>query len=529
MGRSDRVPNIGTTAVWIFFLFSACSAPDRDGSIYGGRVRIGSQGGMEPLNPLVPSYTVSTKVLDLLFEPLFRETPDGQLAPGLAVAWPFSPNRKFWDILLRSDAQFHDGRPVTAEDVVFTLQWMRQQPNGENLLFERVEALSDDIVRLHYDTPPQSAALVHLRRHILPKHLVAPQLAAGYGLDELPFNRQPVGAGPFRFVDWLGEAHVQLVAFEAYYGGRPYVDTVEVRGNYPNTRYAWAAFMRGESDVVTSAAPDDLKSIADNPSFNVLKGGGPAYTALSLNCHLQSVLADRRVRAALDLAIDRRAIWRLLSGEATTDPVFVAGPFPPGSIYNDPQAPGPVKDQRRARAVLQEAGWVDADGDGLRVRDGAALKLTLVMVKEVPHRHDIAAQLRKDLEEIGIHLRVQAVPLQELPATRAQVDMVLVQGYSALDPDITVSEWHSQDARNWSGYVNPEVDRLIEAGRAAYRENEHVAIYRSIHRHLLADYPKIFICREPVMYAVRQPLRGLDSIIRLGIFRSLPSWYWPQG
>ncbi|MCY4604873.1 MAG: ABC transporter substrate-binding protein [Gemmatimonadetes bacterium] len=286
MVRPVRAPITGITAVWMFFLFFGCSAPDHDGPSYGGRVRIGATGGtggMEPINPVIASHTVSTEVLDLLFERLFAESPDGQLAPALAVAWPFSPRMKFWDILLRSDAQFHDGRPVTAEDVVFTLQLMRKQQNGENLLFERVEALSDDIVRLHYAEPLSQSSLLHLRLHILPKHLVGPQLAAGYGL-----------------------------------------------------------------------------------------------------------------------------------------------------------------------------------------------------------------------------------------------------GYNVLDPDITVSEWHSEDVRNWSGYVNAEVDQLIEAGRASHLPEERIAIYRRIHRHLLSDYPKIFICREPVLHAVRQPLRGMESIMRMGVFRSLPDWYWDR-
>ena len=526
MVRPVRAPITGITAVWMFFLFFGCSAPDRDGPSYGGRVRIGATGGMEPINPIIASRTVSTEVLDLLFERLFAETPDGQLAPALAIAWPFSPRLKFWDILLRSDVQFHDGRPVTAEDVVFTLQLMRKQQNGENLLFERVEALSDDIVRLHYTESPLSSSLVHLRLHILPKHLVEPQLAAGYSLDELPFNQHPIGTGPFRFADWVGEAHLRLVAFEGYYSGRPYIDTVEVRSDYPDTRYEWAAFMRGESDVALFAAPEDLKSIADNAAFKVFKGGRPSYTALSLNCRLESVLADLRVREALHYSIDRQAIWRLLSREATADSVFIAGPFPPGSIYSDPQVAAPVKDQRRARTILQAAGWVDVDGDGLRERDGEALELTLGMVKEVPHRHDIAAQLRKDLEEVGIHLLMQTEPLQMLYSVKPRFDMVLREGYSDLDPDITASEWHSRNARNWSGYVNAEVDQLIEAGRTAYDGNAHIAIYRRIHRHLLADYPTIFICREPIMYAVRQPLRGLESIMYLGIFRSLPAWYW---
>ena len=523
-----RARGTGITAIWAFFFVLGCSTPDHDGPSHGGRVRIGATGGMDSINPLMASRTVSTKVLDLLFERLFAEKPNGQLAPALAVAWPFSPRLKFWDILLRSDAQFHDGRPVTAEDVVFTLQLMRKQQNGEDLLFERVEVLSDDIVRLHYAAPPHWSALIHLRLHILPKHLVEPQLAAGYGLDELPFNRHPIGAGPFRFVDWVGEAHLRMVAFEGYYRGRPYIDTVEVRGDYPDTRHAWAAFMRGESDVVMSASPDDLKSIADNAAFNVLKGAGLSYMALSLNCRLESVLADRRVREAIHYAIDRRAVWHLLSGEATADSVFIAGPFPPGSIYSDPQVVAPVKDQPRARAILQAAGWVDTDGDGLRERDGQALELTLVMVKEMPHRHNIAAQLRKDLEEVGIHLLMQTEPLQELSSMGSRFDMVLGEGYNFLDPDITVSKWHSQDVRNESGYVNAEVDRLIEAGRAAYDENEHIAIYRRIHRHLLSDYPTIFICREPVTYAVRQPLRGLESIVRMGVFRSLPEWYWER-
>jgi peptide/nickel transport system substrate-binding protein len=504
--------------------------------VYGGKVVIGATGGLAPLNPVITQATVAVNVFDVLFERLLKETVTGELAPGVAVSWASSDEHKTWDFKLREDVRFHDGVPLTAADVVFTfrlLQQYRGRAGGATggVPFESMEAVDPYTVRVHFAQAPNASFLYQMREHILPRHVLEPQLQAG-PITDISFNQQPVGSGPYRFAGWAGEGQLVLAAFAGYFGDRPRLDSVVVRADYEDSRSLWVGLMKGEVDVVPRISPADVKSLAENEAFAVVRGYSPSYIDIDFNCRKASLAADRHVRRALSYAIDRQAIWRLLGGTegaAETD-VFPLGPFVPGSSYNDPAVEAAVCDPQKAVALLEEVGWQDADGDGVREKGGRALELSLLMPREYPYCDAAASQLRKDLEEVGARLHVRTAAFTQLES-RAWLEG---QGFDLLwaghtffaDPDLCVSRWHTVDGRNFSGYADADVDRLIEQARFAYDGQQQVQTYRLLHRRLAEDVPGMLFCRAPLLFVVRKGLEGTQLLARIGLFRSLPTWYW---
>ncbi len=524
------------------FIALGCGPEVNENPRYGGKVSVGAPGGLAPLNPVITHETISTGTFDLLFERLLQETAQWEIAPDLAASWQASEDYRTWNFQLRKDAKFHDGTPVTAADVVFTFRLIQEYRTDEtwggrpSLKFESIEAPSPYEVRVHFSAPPNPDFLWQMREYILPKHLIEPQLQAGHPLEELPFNRQPIGAGPFRFAGWNGEARITLTAFEEHINGRPYLDTVAVRGDYKDTQQMWAGLMLGELDVVERVAAEDIASVDADPTWEILQNPSIGYFSIELNCRNTSLLQDRRLREALNCAINRRAIMERITGDASVpDSVaFPTGPFLPGSPYSHPAIQVVKRDQKRTAALLDAAGWTDMDGDGFRENEGRSLELLLLGATEIRYFNDVAALLRKDLGEVGIRLHVQMESYGKLNsaliAGDAEFDIIFSRRLSHPIPDLTVSRWHSADANNWSGYANEEVDRLIEQGRSTYDQEQRIEIYRRVHHILAEDLPTLFLCKPLSTYICKKGIKGTDQLFKRGLFRTLPDWYWsPEG
>ena len=153
----------------------------------------------------------------------------------------------------------------------------------------------------------------------------------------------------------------------------------------------------------------------------------------------------------------------------------------------------------------------------------------MLMQAEFPYTKQVAAQLRKDLEEIGIRLHIQSTPFTQLGSALilkdTRYDMVWTGSLFYDDPDLSVSKWHSTDPENISQYASPAMDELIEQARYAFGSEERVRCYRQIHRLLRQDLPTVFVCRMPLTYAIADELRGVELAEKVGPFRSIPNWY----
>ena len=299
---------------------------------YGGRVVIGVPGGMAPINPIITHSSVSVGIFFLVFDRFVTASSAGEIQPGIAESWHSSKDHLTWDFELRKDITFHDGHPLTANDVVYTFGLMQKYRSSERwggiqqIAYESIAATSLFSVQIKFSQPPHASFLYRLREHVLPKHIIEAQLSEGVAIEDIAFNRGPIGSGPFKVAST--EPNLELRAFEDYHDGRPYLDEVAVRAGYAESQTLWAGLMKGELDVATRVAPEDVESIAENPAFEVLAVFLPAFTGLWLNCSNESLLSERSLRQAIDQAVDRKAVWTLIGGpEDAADLAIATGPF----------------------------------------------------------------------------------------------------------------------------------------------------------------------------------------------------------
>jgi peptide/nickel transport system substrate-binding protein len=353
----------------------------------------------------------------------------------------------------------------------------------------------------------------------VPEHLLGKE---GIGFQE--FARKPVGSGPFAFQGW-DEERILLSANPEYFEGRPYLDRVEVRW-YPDQSLAWSALMQGEVDLVMDLELEDYRVIRGDPRFKIYDYLGIFYHTLLFNLS-DPLLADAELRRALDLVVDREdLIEQALDGGA----VQTTGPFRPGTWPYDPEVPATRYDPGRAGEILATLGWRDTDGDLILDKDGRELSFTILADEGDLLKEAVARRIKWQLFRAGIRAEVELLPPQELFEQRlypGEFQATILQFNAGVDPDkFTHLFWHSENIgySNLGAYGNPEVDRLIEAGRTSLDFEERKSLYRGIHALIARDRPALFLYMRKVFFAASARLEGINAAPEL-LYPSIQDWY----
>jgi peptide/nickel transport system substrate-binding protein len=461
---------------------------------------------------------------------------DLNTAPALAESWTYSRDCLELTFKLRRDVKWHDGHPFTADDVVFTYQTMinpkTPAPFKEGfLLVKDVQAPDPYTVRVTYDKP-YARAIETWGTYVLPKHLLQSFATAGT-LRESPQNSYPIGTGPYRFQEWKPGEKVVLVASPDYYEGRPYLSRIVYRV-IPSQATIFLELKAKGVDYVSTLTGIQYARQTEYPAFRKAyhKFRYPAsdYTFLGFNLR-DPRFADRRVRQAFAHAIDKQELIdgvRLgLAREAT-------GPIRPGTWAYTDKVERFAYDPAKAKALLEEAGWKDRDGDGLvEDREGKPFTLTIRTNQGNDERKKIAEIVQQRLKEIGVHAEIQLIEwaafIKEFVKPRRFEVIVLGLG-TGTDPDQFVV-WHSSqrgpDQMNRTGYANPEVDALLEAGRMSCIQSQRVRYYHRLQEILAQDLPMIFLYNRDSLPVVAARIRGVSPAAS-GILYNFTEWYVPK-
>lgn len=436
---------------------------------------------------------------------------------------------------LRDDVRWHDGKPFTAEDVEFTLQAILDEKTNtvRRPMFDLVKSFTivdPQTVRVRYKRP-FSASLPNWSMGIIPKHLFA-----GQDINSSPYNRRPIGTGPFKFEEWVSDEQITVVANPDSFEGRPYLDRIAYR-IIPEAPLTELEFMTKGVDL-HAPQPQQYARISADERFQVLERLANGYTYIGYNQKVE-LFKDVRVRRALTMAINRQEIVDfLLYGLG----VISTGPFPPQMWYANPDVPPIPYDPARAKALLAEAGWRDSDGDGILDKDGKRFSFVLMTNNGNIVRQNVAVLVQRALKEIGIEVEIElyewSVFIRDKINPRNFEACVL--GWSlSLDPDV-YELWHSSQIEkgfNFIAYSNPEVDRLLELGRTTYDQGEQEKVYRRIHQLIYDDQPYTFlfvakatpalhrdefrIRRQVDHQVITEPIRMTE----VGLLYYLTKWY----
>jgi peptide/nickel transport system substrate-binding protein len=506
--------------------------------VRGGTYVEGMVGTPQYLNPLLATTDADQGIVSLIFEGLSTLQADGSVTPALAQEWAVSAGGTVYTCTLRSDARWHDGEPVTTEDVSFTLHLISSpdlpDPNHLAELWSRVQTTVLDERRLRFMLErPYAPFLSYTTLPILPAHLLRDVSPADLPLST--YNLNPIGTGPFRFVR-LQEAEdgtltLDMEANPLYYRQTPpiYLEGVQVRF-YRDEGALVEALRQGEVDGAFGLSAESLASLSDQTDLVAYRTYLQAYTILFLNTK-SPLLADLRLRQAIAMGLDQPTLIKETGGE-----VFPAnGPISPISwAYKPDLAPLPY-DPDKAQALLEQAGWRDLNGDGTRERDVRQLELTLLTRDMPAERILLARGIERELAPLGIAINVVVKEnpdeFSELVANR-QFDLLL-SGWRQLgrDPD-EFALWHSSQigpgGLNLSSFQNEEIDQLLEQGRTVLDRDLRTQIYWQFQELFAQEVPAIPLYYPVYTYVLRSRIHGVElaPLNDLGDrFHNVTAWY----
>lgn len=508
------------TLILLLLLTQVSSSCAPQGSLSGDGVLVLTGGAYDPptLDPALANDGRSTFVVRQIFSGLVTLDGDLEVVPDLAERWTVSADGRTYTFTLRPSAQFHDGRPVTTADVVYSMERACDPALGPNL---PCGTYLIDIVGVRGKLAGRADQIAGL--HAIDEHTLAIDVDApkSYFLSKLTYNtayvvdranveqgddwtEQPNGTGPFRLVEWEHDRGMVFARNEGFYRTPPLLERVELLlgANASQPRYLYEQGEIDYTEVGTSLL--SWLEYEDNPFKDELRVTPElSLSYVGFNTQMPP-LDDPKVRQALTLAVDRDKIARVTYEGRLTQ---ARGILPPGLPGYDPDLEGLPYDPDRARQLLAESRYGGPE-DMPRIKlytSGGGLAATLRQVYR---------------EELGLEIELRQVEWSDLLAgldERRYAMYVLSWIADYPDPQNFLEVlFHSSSPNNYSAYVNPEVDRLLEEAAVEQNSARRLELYREAERLVVADAAVIPVTHGVIFSLTKPHVRDLE-ITPLGL------------
>ncbi|HEX2993695.1 MAG TPA: peptide ABC transporter substrate-binding protein [Anaerolineales bacterium] len=489
----------------------------------GGIYTEGLVGSLGRLNPLLDWNNTADRAVDrLLFSGLIKFDEHGLPQADLAQGWGVSEDGTLYNFTLRDNAVWHDGTPVTSDDVIFTIDRMKSAgslyPQDIKDLWSKIEVAKLDDKNLKFTLPePYVPFIDYLSFGVLPKHLLEAVPA-----DQMPnaeFNINPVGTGPYKFdhliVDGGQIKGVVLTVSDTYYGDPPFIEQAVFR-YYATSADAFDAYQQGDVLSVSQITSDVLDGALEEPNLSVYTSRLPQMTFVLFNLNRPEVafFQDAKVRRALMLATSRSVIINaLLKGQA----VLTNGPILPGSwAYYDGTEQFEY-DPDAAVSLLKGAGYViPASGGEVRAKEGASLAFTLLHPDDQTHTR-IAEMIKEQWAIVGVQITLQPVPYDKLAT-----DFLSTRNYQAALVDLNLSRtpdpdpypfWHQSEAtggQNYSQWDNRTASEYLEQARVTTDYALRTRLYRNFQVIFAKELPALPLFAPVYSYGVNSQVQGVQ-------------------
>lgn len=473
------------------------------GAATGGSLVIAAPGDADNLVPPVGTAQTAAHVTELIFPRLARLTPslntvdDSGFAPEVAARWE---HRDPLTLAFHLDprARWSDGAPITAADVVYTFGVYRDtltgSPYAVNLEpIAGVTAEGDSTVVFRFRRPyPEQLYDATFHLQILPKHLLDTIPDARLGSSR--FAREPVGAGPFRFMRWETGSEIVVEADTTWFLGRPKLDRIVWRV-MPDVTSAVTALLAGEADAMeTIPQRDEIERVLQDTTLRLVPYPSPFLGLILFNVR-RPPFADRDVRRAVGMAIDRATLVTALFGPY--------GEVPVGAVSRmvwiadgGPIAQLPF-DTAQAGRLLDAAGWRLAPGASVRTRGGRPLRFTLLVPTTSRSRQQAAVLVQDQLRRVGVQMEIE--PLEyavfEQRGDRGAFEALFLSRTLDPSPANLVQFWGSSAVghANLGGYASPAFDSVLAAAAAAPDRARALPLYHQALGQLNEDAPAVFL------------------------------------
>jgi len=507
----------------------------------GGVFTEGLVGSLGRLNPLLDWYNSADRDVDrLLFNGLVRFDEHGLPQADLAASWGVSQDGTVYNFTIRQNAIWHDGEPVTSDDVIFTIEMMQSAgslyPQDIKDLWSRVEVTRLNEKNLKFTLPEPFVPFIdYLTFGVVPKHLL--EAVPPEQMEQAEFNLNPVGTGPYMFDHLIVEngsiTGVVLSISPNYFGTAPFIEQVVFR-YYQTPADAFDAYRQGDVFSVSQVSRDILQPVLEEPNLALYSSRMPqmGFVLFNLNNPDAAFLQDSVVRRALMLGLNRpRMINSIMDGQA-----FVAdSPILPGSwAYYD----GIEKyeyDPEKAISLLKGEGYIiPSTGGEVRAKDGIPLAFTMTHPDDATHTQ-MAQAIQEQWARIGVRVELQPQSYDQLVLTTLasrsfQAALVDLNLSRSPDPD-PYPFWHQAEAvggQNYSGWDNRAASEYLEQARVTTDYSLRARLYRNFQVIFAKELPSLPLYVPVYSYGVDLQVQGVqvgslyEPSDRLNTFTS---WY----
>lgn len=483
--------------------------PDRGGSLVEGII-----GTPRFINPVIANSSVDRDLASIIYSGLIKVGSDGQAQPDLAERYEVSEDGLIYDFYLREDVEFHDGEPVTANDVVFTILKIQdpkiRSPHISDWEGVAIEKVSDRQIRFILDEPDPDFLLEN-NIGILPRHLWLDINAEAFSLSL--YNREPIGSGPYKIdkvrkdtID-IPQSYV-LESYKDYALGRPLIDEIVFKFA-KNEEELVRMVQNKEINAIKDISPKSLEEI-NLDDFNVITASLPRVFGLFINQSESPALSINSARKALRLATPKtKIIEEVFNGYANK----INSPLP--NLENSEEF---QQDLEEAEQILIDAGWEKND-DGIYVLetdDESYILSTSISTGNIPDLTEVAEMVAKEWRKIGVEVSVKIFNTSDLNQNviRPRNFEVLLFGNVITSYSDLYSFWHSSGRNdpglNITNYANIETDSILDDFLNTMPSEITQEDIDNFTSEIREDVPAIFLYNPQFVYLISKDIKGID-------------------
>lgn len=495
--------------------------------VAGGIYREALVGMVSRLNPLLDfNNQVDRDINRLLYRGLIKFDSRGIPHPDLAESWAVSADATLYTFTLRRDATWHDGEPVKSDDVIYTYSKFQESdypgPTDLQRIWQEINFVRLDDRTVQFQLPEPFAPFIDfVSVGLLPDHLLR-----GVSAQELidhPFNIEPIGTGPFKFDRFLQEdgeiSGIRLLAFEDFFGGRPFLDQFELFF-YPDEGRALQAYLSEEVMGIGQVGPGVLDRILDLNNLNLHTSSLPSINMVFLNHNNpeKSFLGEKEFRQVLLMAINRQwIINHVLEGQA----VIARGPILQSSWAFLASLPSETYDMVGAEESLDELGWEIPSGasrgtsEYVRSKEGSILTFELVHA-DTPIQTAVAEALQESWEQIGIQVELTpaegpSIVEQYLEPRSFEAVLININLGRYADPD-PYPFWHDsqvETGQNYGGFSDRNIGIWLEKARTTPDLLLRADLYKNFQFRFQDQVPALLLYTPVYSYAIDSQVQGV--------------------
>jgi len=519
----------------ILFLFS-----QRFASLYaylpktpvsGGIYKEGIVGKIEQLNPLYsPTNSAESAAASLIFSGLTKKDSARNSVPDLAEKWEISPDGKTYTFHLRANALWQDGKKLTSDDVIFTINTI-QNPDARSPLLEVWKgtevAKPDEKTVVFKLTQSFAPFITNTDVPIIPKHIL--EAVPPRNLKVAEFNSKPIGSGPFKFdsLEKIRESQeLSLMRSENYYDKKPYLAEIILK-TYENETKMIEGYAKKEIMGIEHLTSRESQRKSQLSNLETYQLAIPEYDVLYFNLR-KGLTKEKVVREAILLATDRGKIASdVFGGEA----MQVYSPILPGYLGHNSKLKS-VPNIETAKQKLAAAGFT-VDADGILKKGDTRLSINLFTTNDEQKAKE-AEMISEMLKGIGIEVKIGKLPMGALIQERVRprnFDLLLISQNLGADPDI-YPFWHSSQANdpglNFSGFSDRRVDKYLESGRASSDPKVRTDKYIAATQILWDEISAVYLVRPNYVYGVSKDVKGIEDsqlVDPKNRFWNVENWY----